>query len=147
MERFEQRLVGALSLDIPHEHRGRPDSPLLATSREAAVMVLFANSERGLSVLLTRRSEDVETHKGQMAFPGGSCDPEDERSLETTALRETEEEVGIPRALVRTLGRLPELVTTTGFRVTPVIALLALLVVMKRCSVKMLVVMALTLTI
>jgi 8-oxo-dGTP pyrophosphatase MutT (NUDIX family) len=78
---------------------------------------------RDASVLLTRRTETVETHKGQVAFPGGHQDPEDPGFIEA-ALRETEEEVGIARSEVEVVGALPRLWTRTGYLVTPVVGVL-----------------------
>jgi 8-oxo-dGTP pyrophosphatase MutT (NUDIX family) len=71
---------------------------------------------------MTQRTETVETHKGQMALPGGGLDPGEDALM--AALRETEEEVGIDRGLVEVLGRLPDLTTVTGFQVTPVVGVL-----------------------
>jgi 8-oxo-dGTP pyrophosphatase MutT (NUDIX family) len=71
-------------------------------------------------LLYTRRTETVESHKGQVSFPGGACD-DGETSPEQTALRETEEEIGIPARDVKILGRLANLITITYFRVTPVV--------------------------
>ncbi len=74
--------------------------------------------EDGIWVVFTRRSEDVPTHKGQVAFPGGSRDPAD-ADLEATALREAEEEVGIPAGDVEVVGRLDDYFTISGFVVAP----------------------------
>ncbi len=89
--------------------------------RRAAVLIpLFA--ERGEShVLFTRRTETVEHHKGQISFPGGATDQEDP-DAPGTALRETEEELGIPREQVQVLGVLDDLLATvSGFIITPVV--------------------------
>ncbi len=115
------RIRAAIELDLPYRF------PPRAPGTEAGVLVLLAEvGPDTLSVLLTRRTESVERHKGQIAFPGGVRDPEDEAGggIVRTALRETEEEVGIPSTAVEVLGRLPELSTTTGFVVTPVVAVL-----------------------
>jgi 8-oxo-dGTP pyrophosphatase MutT (NUDIX family) len=72
---------------------------------------------------MTRRAENLETHKGQMAFPGGMRDAQDLDGI-ATALRETREEVGIPESQVEPVGVLPELWTVTGFLVTPVLGVL-----------------------
>jgi 8-oxo-dGTP pyrophosphatase MutT (NUDIX family) len=71
-------------------------------------------------LLFTRRTDTVESHKGQVSFPGGACD-EGETTPEETALREADEEIGIPPRDVRVLGRLSNLITITYFRVTPVV--------------------------
>src|SRR5690625_1471554 len=89
-------------------------------AREAAVLVPLVARPEGLQVLLTRRSARLSTHAGQIAFPGGCREPHD-RDLVATALRETEEEIGLAPRQVRTLGQLDLYVTRTGFAVTPVV--------------------------
>jgi 8-oxo-dGTP pyrophosphatase MutT (NUDIX family) len=89
-----------------------------ASGREAAVLVPLVEREAGLSIVFTKRTEDVPTHKGQVAFPGGSRDAED-ADLQATALREAEEEVGIPRGVVDVVGRLDDYCTISGFVVAP----------------------------
>ena len=74
-------------------------------------------------ILLTKRTAHLTTHGGQVAFPGGRIDPGD-ASPEAAALREAQEEVGLDPAQVELVGRLPDYATGTGFRVTPVLALL-----------------------
>ncbi|HEX4870747.1 MAG TPA: CoA pyrophosphatase [Nevskiaceae bacterium] len=95
---------------------------LLEGLKPAAVLLPVLLDEQGARVLLTRRSEQLRAHKGQISFPGGRRDPGD-RSLTETALRETEEEVGLPRAQVEVLGYLDDIPTLTGYRVTPVVGL------------------------
>ncbi|GAB6196058.1 hypothetical protein PAGU2595_013650 [Lysobacter xanthus] len=92
-----------------------------ATLREAAVLVGLVPRDDGLRVLLTRRDDGLRNHAGQVSFPGGRVDPGDVDAIDA-ALRETEEEVGIPRGLVTPLGFLDPLATITGFRVLPVVA-------------------------
>jgi 8-oxo-dGTP pyrophosphatase MutT (NUDIX family) len=85
----------------------------------AAVLVPLLEKDGEPHVLLTRRRADLRRHAGQVSFPGGRVDPSDADTL-ATALRETEEEVGIAPAAVDVLGRLDEtLVLATGFRLTP----------------------------
>ena len=72
-------------------------------------------------VLLTRRSLALSRHAGQVSFPGGRIDPGD-ASIEAAALREAEEEIGLPRTRVEVLGRLSPFLTGTGFRIWPVTA-------------------------
>jgi 8-oxo-dGTP pyrophosphatase MutT (NUDIX family) len=74
-------------------------------------------------VLLTRRTDDVETHKGQYAFPGGMTDEGDADPVHT-ALREADEELGIKARLVHPITLLDDLSTPTGFVITPVVATL-----------------------
>jgi 8-oxo-dGTP pyrophosphatase MutT (NUDIX family) len=82
----------------------------------AAVMLLLYPKDGQYCVLLNKRSQLVEHHKGEISFPGGARDPEDRDFLDT-ALRETEEEMGISRADVTVLGRLDDVVTRTNFGV------------------------------
>lgn len=90
--------------------------------RAAVLVPLFEEAGR-LHVLLTRRTEDVRDHKGQISFPGGRKDPADQTLLET-ALRECEEEIGVPPARVRVMGELDDLVTITDYLVSPYVGLI-----------------------
>lgn len=85
--------------------------------QEAAVLVLLHDDHGTPSLILTKRSEEVLHHKGQICFPGGVFD-EDENLWET-ALRETEEEIGIKKDQITFLGELGKIITPTGFQVTP----------------------------
>jgi 8-oxo-dGTP pyrophosphatase MutT (NUDIX family) len=88
----------------------------------AAVLVPIVMRETGLTVLLTRRTEHLRDHAGQISFPGGRREDTDQ-SAEETALREADEEVGLIPAQVEVIGQLPEYRTGTGFLVTPVVGL------------------------
>ena len=89
---------------------------------QAAVLVpLVHGSEAG--VLLTLRTPHLKSHGGQVAFPGGRTEPED-ASAEATALREAHEEIGLEPGQVELAGRLPDYVTGTAYRITPVLGLL-----------------------
>jgi 8-oxo-dGTP pyrophosphatase MutT (NUDIX family) len=90
----------------------------------AAVLVPVITHEEGLTVLFTRRNARLRSHSGQVSFPGGRAEPDD-AGAESTALRETEEEIGLPRSRVEVLGCLPDYLTRTGYRVTPVVGLVA----------------------
>jgi 8-oxo-dGTP pyrophosphatase MutT (NUDIX family) len=90
--------------------------------RPAAVLVPIVRREEALSVLFTRRTPHLQDHAGQISFPGGRAEPHD-ASLEATALREAQEEVGLAADKVETLGRLHDYVTVTGYRVTPIVGL------------------------
>ncbi|MFT4102977.1 MAG: CoA pyrophosphatase [Burkholderiaceae bacterium] len=90
--------------------------------RDAAVLVPIVMHESGSTVLLTERTATLSSHAGQVAFPGGRRDPEDPSAI-WTALREAEEEVGLSREFVEVIGHLPDYLTGTGYRVTPVVAL------------------------
>ncbi|MBL6947640.1 MAG: CoA pyrophosphatase [Rhodospirillales bacterium] len=87
----------------------------------AAVLIGLVNHPGGLSVLLTQRTDHLHHHPGQISFPGGHTDPGD-TTPEDTALRETEEEVGLDPRRVEPVGRLGQYVTRTGFSITPVVA-------------------------
>lgn len=89
----------------------------------AAVLVPLVLRAHGVQVLLTRRTEHLRSHAGQISFPGGRSEPYDADAV-ATALRETQEEVGILPAEVEILGQLPRYSTITRFDVTPVVALL-----------------------
>ncbi|WP_293319278.1 CoA pyrophosphatase [Phenylobacterium sp.] len=89
----------------------------------AAVLVGLVEREHGYSVLLTRRADTLRRHTGQIAFPGGRRDPGE--TIWETALRETEEEVGISRSLVTLGGLSTPYRTGTGFLVTPVVGFIA----------------------
>jgi 8-oxo-dGTP pyrophosphatase MutT (NUDIX family) len=86
----------------------------------AAVLIPLAWFEENWHLLFTRRTERVETHKGQVSFPGGACNP-GEGTPEQTALREAEEEIGVRPRDVRVLGRLNAMITITSFRIDPVV--------------------------
>lgn len=86
----------------------------------AAVLVPIINHAAEPTILFTQRTSHLTDHAGQISFPGGRAEPED-ATMENTALRETEEEIGLDRDRVLVLGRLPEYITGTGFRVTPVV--------------------------
>jgi 8-oxo-dGTP pyrophosphatase MutT (NUDIX family) len=86
----------------------------------AAVLIPLTRIEGQWHLLFTRRGDEVETHKGQVSFPGGACDP-GEHTPEQTALREAEEEIGIRPQDVQILGKLTSMITVTSFRVTPVV--------------------------
>lgn len=92
-----------------------------ANSRHAAVLIpIICRPEPTL--LLTRRSNHLRKHAGQVAFPGGKADPEDSSLIET-ALREAEEEVAIPASAVHVLGQLAPLDSSSGYQVTPIVGL------------------------
>ncbi|MEG3619423.1 CoA pyrophosphatase [Magnetovibrio sp. PR-2] len=97
----------------------RPDKPL----KPAAVLVGLVERDEGVTLLLTRRTDHLEHHPGQVSFPGGHVDPGDVDAI-ATALRETEEEVGITAEHIDIVGRLDTYVTRTGFEVVPVVAMI-----------------------
>lgn len=87
---------------------------------EAAVLVPLISREGGVRVLLTQRTPHLYDHGSQISFPGGRVEAAD-ASREDTALRETEEEIGLARRHVAVLGRLPDYAIPSGFRITPVV--------------------------
>ena len=89
----------------------------------AAVLVPLLRQDGAWHLLYTRRTDQVESHKGQVSFPGGACD-DGETTPEQTALREAEEEIGIEPNQVRVLGRLNSMLTITSYRVTPVVGVI-----------------------
>ncbi len=89
---------------------------------DAAVLVPLVERDEGLTVLLTQRTAHLRDHAGQIAFPGGRCEAGDADAIDT-ALRETEEEVGLARRHVEVLGALPVYRTVTDYDVTPVVGL------------------------
>ena len=97
----------------------KPDTVL----RCAAVLIPLTYVQDEWHILFTRRTDRVESHKGQVSFPGGACD-EGETTPEQTALREADEEIGMRPADVTVLGRLSQLITISSFRVTPVVGVI-----------------------
>jgi len=100
----------------------RLDTPLAAP---AAVLILVQDREGEPLVIFTERTNHVEHHKAQISFPGGACDEADD-CLETTALRETFEEIGVLPEHVRIIGQLDDMVTISSFRVTPYVGMLSM---------------------
>jgi 8-oxo-dGTP pyrophosphatase MutT (NUDIX family) len=89
----------------------------------ASVLVPIIVHPDHMSLLLTQRTAHLHDHAGQISFPGGRVDPEDQDAV-ATALRETEEEIGLSRERIEVIGSLPLYLTGTGFQVTPVVALI-----------------------
>ena len=114
-----EKLRRALHQTDPANRPGRG-----AAAREAAVLVPIVQREGDLHLVFIRRSDSVESHRGQVAFPGGRVDPSDTTLLDT-ALREAHEEVGIEPHLVDVLGGFPTMSTvSSGIWVAPFVGLL-----------------------
>ncbi len=108
-------------LDIPDEsarrYPGREGTPV-----EAAVLVPLVMRPEGVTVLLTQRTAHLNDHAGQISFPGGRIENTDADAVDA-ALRETEEETGLSRTFIDVLGSLPRYLTSSGFAINPVTAL------------------------
>lgn len=101
-----------------------PSGFLTGTIRPAAVLIPLLKKRQAWHLLFIRRTENQgDPHGGQVAFPGGASDPDDDQA-ERTALREAQEEIGLDPKDVKILGRLNDFLTITGYRVTPVIGLI-----------------------
>jgi 8-oxo-dGTP pyrophosphatase MutT (NUDIX family) len=114
----------ARALASPQWH-GRPEQSLVEPGKaiQAAVLVPLIKRDSEVTVLFTRRTTHLADHAGQISFPGGRVEAGD-ASTQDTALREAEEEIGLPRSQVDVLGMLPDYYIATGFRVTPVVGLI-----------------------
>ena len=88
----------------------------------AAVLIPLLLKNDGISVLLTQRTDHLHDHAGQISFPGGRMDPGDSDPTDT-ALRESQEEIGLDPQGVEIIGHLPQYLTVSGYSVTPVVAL------------------------
>jgi 8-oxo-dGTP pyrophosphatase MutT (NUDIX family) len=125
----EQQPVGrrgshlAATPGLRGDHSLNPGTPPPSTGLTgAAVLVPLVDHPTGLTVLLTQRTAHLSDHAGQISFPGGRIEPSDEHPV-AAALREAEEEVGLPASYVDIVGRLDTYVTGTGFEIVPVVAL------------------------
>jgi 8-oxo-dGTP pyrophosphatase MutT (NUDIX family) len=129
-EQIAERLRGTEIIAEPGRHalQGLPADLIAAwypqPLREAGVLLPLFVRDEGLTVLFTRRTDELTAHPGQISFPGGSRDPGDV-SLEATALRETTEEIGLAADAVQVLGYLEPHPVITGFAVQPVVGLVS----------------------
>jgi 8-oxo-dGTP pyrophosphatase MutT (NUDIX family) len=115
------RTLAARAREIEGSDLSRFLPPDDGSGRASAVLMAFAETPEGPSVLLIERAADLRKHPGQVAFPGGSVDPTDE-SMSAAALREANEEVGLDPATVRVLAELPAIyIPVSDFVVTPVL--------------------------
>jgi 8-oxo-dGTP pyrophosphatase MutT (NUDIX family) len=107
------------------DHRLNPDLRHLIVRpnlRDAAVLIPVVDHGSEASVLLTKRTEKLRSHSGQVAFPGGAIDPTD-ASPEDAAVRETLEEIGLGAADIDVVGRMPDYVSGSGYRIAPVLGI------------------------
>lgn len=103
----------------------RVDEPLRKRLRPAAVLIPIIERPHGLSLILTQRSAKLRQHAGQISFPGGRYEPQD-KTLLTTALRETEEEIGLPREHIEVIGRLQDYPVLSNFMIRPYVGFVTL---------------------
>ena len=112
----EQAIAGALVRAYPAASASVKAAQLVA----ASVLIPLFRLEERWHLVYTHRTEKVMNHKGQVSFPGGAADPDDLDAIQT-ALRETDEEIGIPADCVQVLGQMTPMPTVTGFIITPVV--------------------------
>ena len=111
------------SIILPRgDHSLNPGMTVPEKNRPAAVLVPVVGRAGEPTILLTERSADLPHHAGQVSFPGGRVEDSDVDHIDT-ALRETEEEIGLDRRHVEVIGRLDTYFTRTGFVVTPIVGL------------------------
>jgi 8-oxo-dGTP pyrophosphatase MutT (NUDIX family) len=111
-----ERTRQALADYIPHRLECGESTP-------AAILILVYDLGGEAHVLFTERTHQVEHHKGQISFPGGACDDGDD-CMQTTALRETSEEIGVNPEDVEIVGQLDDMTTISNFCVTPYVGIL-----------------------
>ncbi len=114
LHKFKLRQLDSSS----HEYRHH------STLKSAAVLIALIDDNEGLNVLLTKRATHLRHHPGQISFPGGKKEPEDQNSV-VTALREAHEEIGLSPNGVNVIGQLHPYQTISGYIVTPIIALIS----------------------
>ncbi len=127
---FRHRALNQIGAPIEHAWRDHGDHILNPEGlieieglklKDAAVLVPVVDDPDGAKVILTQRTAKLRKHSGQIAFPGGGID-EGDLSPEVAALREAEEEIGLDPSFVETVGRLPQYLSGTGFRIIPVLS-------------------------
>ncbi|MDQ2634710.1 MAG: CoA pyrophosphatase [Pseudomonadota bacterium] len=107
------------------DHRFNPGHPRVTGPRtlvDAAVLIPVVDHGGEASVILTKRAETLTSHAGQVAFPGGRIDPTD-ASPEDAALREAWEEIGLDASQVEVIGRVPDYLAGSGYRIAPVLSI------------------------
>ncbi len=117
--------VPSPTTDTYGDHRFNPQHPRLTQLRQlrdAAVLIPVVDHGDDATVILTKRAERLKAHSGQVAFPGGTIDATD-ASPEAAALRETEEEIGLDGKHIEIIGRMPDYVAGSGYRIAPVLGI------------------------
>ena len=120
---FESPVGNDVSADVDAWLDGVPEGERPDTLKPAAVLIPLIDHADGMTVLMTQRTAHLTAHAGQISFPGGRFEAGDV-TPENTALRETEEEIGLARGHVEVLGRLAVRETGTGYRVVPVVGVI-----------------------
>ncbi|MBC3764442.1 CoA pyrophosphatase [Neptunicella marina] len=100
----------------------QPEYPLKQQARQAAVLIPVIERDK-LTLLFTKRAAHLKHHPGQISFPGGRAEPND-LSLKHTALRETQEEIGLDAQQINVIGQLPSFKTVSRYQVTPYVGLI-----------------------
>ena len=96
---------------------------IISNAKKSAVMCLFLENENKVYILLTKRSNNLSKHAGEICFPGGGSEKSDENLLDT-AIRETYEEIGVPKDEIKVIGQLDDYITGTGFHISPFVGVL-----------------------
>ncbi len=94
-------------------------------TKAAVLFTIIPHVNKPYELILIHRSNEGTRHRGEMSFPGGKFEPEEDKSLRDTALRETEEEIGVPRSNIRIIGCLDDFPTISKFIVTPFLGLVS----------------------
>ena len=127
---MRDRLLKCFDFPAPqpsrHYNTGDQRDDLLDSAKndliDASVLIPIIDRPQGLSILFTQRSQNLKHHPGQVSFPGGRAELNDQDAI-ATALRECHEEIGLRPERVNILGRLETCLTGTGFKVTPIVGL------------------------
>ena len=129
-EDFHRRVAArtlAFRAETVGDHSFNPEISSLFLGMErkpAAVLIPVVRRAAGATILFTQRTDNLSSHPGQVAFPGGKIDADD-ASAEAAALRETEEEIGLSPGDVEVIGRAPDYLTGSGYHIAPVLGLIA----------------------